>query len=324
MDTLEIRAFDGSDADYAAVADVLNAAIPEDHHTAEGLRHGDTTRDPRCRHARWVGVLAGRIVGVAEYDQFAGMYHPRKFFTGVNLEPAHDTPENRAALFDHAMTALEPWEPLSVLSYTREDRTQIVSFLESRDFGEVMRYWELRLDVAAFDSSPYEGVQDEIRRAGFEIRTLKELEVDSEYRRKFYELWSDCRRDVPRPEEATEIGLEPFLKRTFENPYMLPDATFIALETRTGRWVGLSEIWKGQGDDPNLHTGLTAVRREYRRNGLAMALKLHGIEYAKRVGSPEVRTGNESNNRGMLAINEKLGYVKQPAWIDFVKILRAE
>jgi hypothetical protein len=30
-------------------------------------------------------------------------------------------------------------------------------------------------------------------------------------------------------------------------------------------------------------------------------------------------TDNESNNRGMLAINEELGFVKYPAWIHFVR-----
>ena len=33
---------------------------------------------------------------------------------------------------------------------------------------------------------------------------------------------------------------------------------------------------------------------------------------------------NESNNRAMLAINEALGFVKQPAWIDVVKVLRED
>jgi mycothiol synthase len=317
---LEIR--DVQDTDYPAIADVYNAAQPEKNNTADGLRHSDGTRDPKCKHARWVAEQGGRVIGVAEYDQFAGMYHPRKFGAWINLEPRYDTLQNRAVLWDRIMTALEPFEPLSILSYGREDRRTVIEFLEMQGFKEKMRYWESRLDVNAFDFSPYKNVQDDVLTAGFEIKTLSELGADPNYQQKFFEMWSDCRRDVPRPEEATEISFEQFSKWTFESPYLLPEACFIALEAATQRWAGMSQLWKSEG--AYLGTGLTAVRREYRRNKLALAMKLRGIEYAKNVGSPELRTGNEANNRGMLSINEMLGYVKQPAWIDLVKVLRQE
>ncbi len=317
---LEIREF--QESDYAAIAIVYNAAQPEKNHTADGLRHADGTRDEKCKHARWVAEMAGRIVGVAEYDQFAGMYHPRKFGAWVHLEPQHDNVQNRAALWDRIVAALEVFEPLSILSYGREDRRATIEFLVSQGFQEKMRYWESRLDVNAFDPAPYKGVQDDVHAAGFEIKTLAELGDDPEYRQKLFELWADCRRDVPRPDEATEVGFAQFSKWTFESPYLLRDACFIALETLTGRWAGMSQLWKSEG--AYLSTGLTAVRREYRRNRLALATKLRGIEYARSVNSPEIRTGNESNNRGMLSINEALGFVKQPAWIDLVKVLREE
>ena len=315
---LEIRDF--QESDYAAIAGVYNAAQPEKNHTADGLRHADGTRDEKCKHGRWVAEIDGRIIGVAEYDQFAGMYHPHKFGAWVNLEPQHDTLENRAQLWERIMMALEVFNPLSVLSYGREDRRPTIEYLLSQGFKEVMRYWESRLDVGTFDFGPYSGVQDAVRALGFEIKTLSELEADPDYRHNLFELWADCRRDVPRPDEATEISFSQFSKWTFESPYLLPDACFIALEAASKRWAGMSQLWKSEG--AYLGTGLTAVRREYRRNRLALAMKLRGIEYARTVNSPEIRTGNESNNRGMLAINEALGYVKEPAWIDLVKVLR--
>lgn len=54
-------------------------------------------------------------------------------------------------------------------------------------------------------------------------------------------------------------------------------------------------------------------RRSYRRRGIA---------YARAQGCPTIKTWNESNNHAMLAINEALGFVKQPAWIEFGKTLR--
>ena len=38
---------------------------------------------------------------------------------------------------------------------------------------------------------------------------------------------------------------------------------------------------------------------------------------------PLIKTWNNSGNRPILAINERLGFVRQPAWIQFRKVLQA-
>jgi mycothiol synthase len=72
-----------------------------------------------------------------------------------------------------------------------------------------------------------------------------------------------------------------------------------------------------------LRTGLTAVRRAYRRRGIALALKVRSLEFGKANGYSSVQTENESNNRGMLAINDELGFVKNPAWAHYLKSFAA-
>ncbi len=59
----------------------------------------------------------------------------------------------------------------------------------------------------------------------------------------------------------------------------------------------------------------------YRGLGIATALKLRTIEYAQRDGYRVIRTFNSSRNDAMLAINQNLGFVRQPAWIGFWKSL---
>jgi mycothiol synthase len=54
--------------------------------------------------------------------------------------------------------------------------------------------------------------------------------------------------------------------------------------------------------------GLTVVRREWRRRGLAMALKQRELAWARGAGFAEVVTWTQSGNESMRAVNERLGY----------------
>jgi GNAT superfamily N-acetyltransferase len=124
-------------------------------------------------------------------------------------------------------------------------------------------------------------------------------------------------RDVPRPDEFTPLPFEHWAKIHFGDQNLLPEGYFIARQG--GAIAGVSQLWLHSGHADVLNTGLTATRRDYRRLGIALALKLRAIEFARQRGAREIRTGNESNNRPMLSINEALGFVKQPAWVNFVK-----
>jgi GNAT superfamily N-acetyltransferase len=47
------------------------------------------------------------------------------------------------------------------------------------------------------------------------------------------------------------------------------------------KYVGMSTVWKAQKDPKGLYQGLTGVVRDYRGQGIAVALKLKVIEFAR-------------------------------------------
>jgi GNAT superfamily N-acetyltransferase len=53
---------------------------------------------------------------------------------------------------------------------------------------------------------------------------------------------------------------------------------------------------------------MTAVKREWRRRGVATALKVAQLRAAKAAGFAGVTTFNELRNDAMRAINERFGY----------------
>jgi len=316
---LDIRPF--TPEDYPAVTAIVNAAYAEYPRSVEELRFQDEHRDPKCKFQRWVAQGEGQVLACGEYNQTASMYHPRKFWLDVAVQPDRRRQGIGARLYDHVMAALQPFDPLAVRAGVREDMTHSLQFLKRRAFQEDMRSWESRLDVAAFDFAPYAGAEERARAQGIEIKSFAELAADPDRNRKVYELTMEVERDVPSPDPHTDVSYEFFVERRLNDPNLLPDAFFVALHD--DKYVGTSALWASQGND-DLYTGLTGIRRDYRRKGIALALKLRGIAYARAHGRSLIKTWNESRNRPMLSINEALGYVKQPAWIFFVKVLKEE
>src|SRR6266568_5023748 len=68
-------------------------------------------------------------------------------------------------------------------------------------------------------------------------------------------------------------------------------------------------------------SGLTGVIREYRGRGIAVALKLKVIEFARNNKYEKLRTWNDSTNAPMIGINIKLGFKREVGWITLEKNL---
>jgi GNAT superfamily N-acetyltransferase len=76
-------------------------------------------------------------------------------------------------------------------------------------------------------------------------------------------------------------------------------------------WTGLCRLPDGTVED-----GLTVVRRDWRRRGLALALKRAKLAWAARAGIAEITTWTQEGNGGMRAVNERLGYAYRRVTVD--------
>lgn len=317
--TYMIRPF--SPDDYPEIIKVHNAAAPEYPLSVEEMRFDDEHRDPMCKAQRWIAEQDGRVVAACEYYQNVSRYHPRKFTIEGVVHPDHQRQGIGSALYDQIITALRLFDPLSLLCVAQEDKTGSITFLKTRGFQESRRERVSRLDLAAFDPAPYAGLEEKLRSQGIEIKTFKELEDDPQRNRKLYELRWEIQQDVPAlTGPPTQISYERFLESYLSGPSFIPDGYFIAIHD--GHYLGLSNFWGTYGDRI-IRTGLTGVRRSYRRKGIALALKLRSIACAKEQGYSTIETDNASTNKPMLAINERLGFIQQPAWIVFIKTFAA-
>jgi mycothiol synthase len=150
------------------------------------------------------------------------------------------------------------------------------------------------------------------------IKSLKELESDCNSHQKLYELYKELIQQVPSPELPRPRN--PFyFERLLESTDLLPDAYFIALHNEN--YVGMNVLNKRAAQD-YLFNELTGVKQGYRKMGIASALKLRGIAYAKVHGYSTIKTSNNSLNDPILKLNASLGFIREAAFITFEKVFQ--
>lgn len=303
-----IRLF--SEQDYPALVEIASA-INGDLVDEQGIRWQDANRDPRVKSQRWVAEVEGRVVASAEYGQWAGAYHPQRFFMGVGVHPEHRRKGIGKALYQTVFAALAPFDPITVMANFRENSADSRQFAANRGFRETMWTVENHLNPQEANLEVYGNILAHVAAQGYEIHSYTELAADPERDRKLYALAMETRRDIPSPEPLTDLPFEHWIKG-MTSPFIYPDAYMISM--KNGDWVGLSALWK-ESTPGRLTTGITAIKREHRGTGLAKALKVRSIQQARADGYTKIKTWNESNNIKMLTINAQLGFVRQPMWV---------
>jgi GNAT superfamily N-acetyltransferase len=146
--------------------------------------------------------------------------------------------------------------------------------------------------------------------------TFVSVEERPELLPKAYELGAAGWGDMVTPVPVT-ISLDDWLRD--EATY--PGGSFVALAG--GEIVGYSGLCR-TGEDGVAEDGLTVVRRDWRRRGLATALKRAELAWAAQNGIRRVETWTQTGNEGMRAVNERLGFRYGIVEIDLARGLPLE
>ena len=309
--------------DIPAMVDIRNRMMPDDPRTVERTEYFEKTYppdNPRLRFA--VENAEGKFIGqgVCEYPFM--FVAPGVYFMWIAIDP-----DWRGRGIGQALLAkFEPYARQQgaekMWSNCREDQDDSIRFLKRAGFENTGMRFESILDLTTFDERPFVGVIDRMQQAGFEFTNLTaERIINPEADRLLYELDSETARDVPWPGGVRmEVTYEQFRQRALDGPDFDPAA--IILAKYHGEFAGLTiaELDKTQ----RAHTAMTGVRRAYRGQGLALALKLLSFRLMKERGCTQTITQNDTANPPILRLNEKLGYQKRPGHLMWSKPLTQE
>ena len=316
----ELHFQDFTAGDYKHLVELHNANYSGSPLTIEDFQEGDKGRNkPHCKHHRWIIWLGEKVVGYGEYSQYPWEYEPDKFQIHINVLPDYQKQGIGAGVYYHILQAVRPFQPRILRTETRSDMPRSMHFLEALGFEEYYRLHESLLDLNVFVFEHYQPLLENLKEAGITFTTLREMAAqDPNCYRELYEMDWEVTRDEPGSEDDTKRPFEEVEHWFKHNPNVLHDAYIIALDGNN--YVGCSFLVKQQAND-TLQTGMTGVRRAYRRKGIATAMKIHALKYAVRQGYSKIKTWNEARNIPMLAINQQLGFVPVFDQIRYEKVL---
>lgn len=317
--SVEYRVTLDADYDHEAVVRIGHAIRPDDYVSAKMLEDWEKAQRSAGRlNGRWLASVGDSIVGSGYFGQ-SPWFGPDLQFVHVMVHPDHQRRGYGRALVDRVETSAYDHAARRLLGHAEEADARALRLLARAGFNEIDREWRSTLDLLSFEPAGWQESIEAVRAAGIRLQSVAELSANrSDWREELHRLYVDIDRDVPSPLDVLEIPREDFEAVTLGRQ-MLADGFLVASDGDT--LVGLTEPQIVDDDPTALSQELTGVRSGYRGRGIATALKAASATWAKAHGYISVRTYNAQSNAAMLAVNDRLGFERDFATIEYLKNL---
>jgi mycothiol synthase len=270
--------------DLVVWADVKSRVVPNEPVTAEQLAATDEPGRLLLLAER-DGAVAG--CGIASPSSFGG-----RVFVAARVLPEH---RRRGVGTELVRALLEHGRALGrdgLTGFVDADDEASIAFARGLGLDEVDYQLEQVREVS--EGEPPPRLPDGLELEPLTGRRAELLEAVWPVAQQGYE-------DMPLPGPIT-VPLATWLR----DEATRPDGSFVAYED--GEVVGYAGLGEHANGPATAEHGLTVVRRDRRRRGIARALKRTQLHWASSNGVVELVTWTQRGNEAMQALNVDLGY----------------
>ena len=318
---IEIKKFTATDKEFKELARIDNLV------NHDSIDHPDTdkkdweVRDKSLTRDRLLLYNNDTLIGALYYSQGRDENNRTCFYT-LHLDPAHNYQGYRELLYNKMLEAVEKFNCNKLLTgiYEHPNYKEHQKLLIKEGFKLVQTNREYSCDIREVDTKKYQALIQKLESEGIHFHDSKEEMLDwPDHYKKLEKLEWTYAQDFPIPDgvEHTRPPFKHWLKilhHYYENSY---GADIVAVYKT--QYIGATDIEVYPEAEPHKGwTGGLGVLKEFRRKGIATALKIKAIEALLKKGVTEVRTDNEENNP-MYKINVELGFKPVPFSLEYMK-----
>ena len=321
---IEIKKFTETDQEFKEVARIDNLVNHDCIYDPDDDKNNWEIRDRGQIRNRLLLYKNNILIGVIYYSQGKDENSRTAFYT-LHLDPTYNNNGYRNLLYNKMLEEVKVFNCNLVHTsiYDHPNYSEHKKLLINNEFKLVQTNREYSCDIRKVDTKKYYPLIKKLESDGIkfydskkEMRNYPE-EFPNHYK-KLEELIWVYDQDMPIPEgiKHTRPSFEQFMKYSLnfeENAYGVE-----IIAVLNGRYIGSTDIKVYPIEPQKGWTGGLGVLKEFRRKGIATALKIKAIEKLLKTGVAEIRTDNEENNP-MYKINVALGFKPVPFSLDYSK-----
>jgi len=318
---IEIRKFTASDSEFKNIAKIRNLVNhdsidhPDDDKNEWGIRDKSLIRD------RLLLYNDNILIGLLYYVQ-GRKENSRTCFFNIILDPQFHNNGYRKLLYKEMLKKIKEFDGNKLFGhvYDHPNYKNHQNLLIKEGFSLVQTNREYSCEIEKINTKKYRPLIKKLELEGIIFYDSRdEMQNFTNHFQKLEELEWKLDQDIPIPDGVNHTRM-PFnqWKKVcldfYKNSY---GVDIVAVKNK--KYIGSTYLEVYPKAEPHkAWTGHLGVLREFRRKGIATALKIKAIEALLKKGVTEIRTDNEENNP-MYKINVALGFKPVPFSLEYIK-----
>ena len=318
---MEIKNFAETDFEFKEITRLYNLVSHDDKEHVDDMKEGWAIIDKSLKRDRLLLYEDDNVLGYLGYAQGRDENHRNCYFN-IFLDPQYNGKGYRQILYDKMREEIKTFDCNKLYAdlYEHPNYEEYKKFLLKNKFAIGLKIRESSLNLKSMNLHSYITLLEKLDSEGIQFYDAKNEMLDfPDHYKKLEELQWRYGKDFPMPKGIahTRNPFEQYMKyqNLFEDKHYGVEVVAVDGEI----YVGSTDIHLFPKSDPfKAWTGSLGVLREYRRQGIATALKVKAFEKLRDKGVKQVRTDNEENN-SMYKINVALGFTPEPYCYDYQK-----